>query len=96
MTRDWNFDEEVDRSQTASMKWEPEVLSRVFGDGRDTLLPLWVADMDFNCHPAIRKAMEKRLAHQIYGYSLKDPAYLPSLISWYRRRHQWEIQVPWV
>jgi cystathionine beta-lyase len=96
MTRDWNFDEVVDRSQTASMKWEPEVLSRVFGSGRDTLLPLWVADMDFNCHRSIRKAMEKRLAHQIYGYSLKDPAYLPAMISWYRRRHQWEINEQWV
>ncbi len=96
MTRDWNFDEEVDRSCTASMKWEPEVLSRVFGSGRDTLVPLWVADMDFKCHPAVRHAMEKRLAHPIYGYSLKDPAYLPALISWYKRRHQWEIDEQWV
>lgn len=96
MTRDWNFDEVVDRSHTAAMKWEPKVLSRVFGKGRETLLPLWVADMDFKCHPAIRKAMEKRLEHQIYGYSLIDPSYLPALISWYKRRHQWEMDETWI
>ena len=94
MTKDWNFDEIIDRSNTASMKWEPEILSGIFG--RKELLPLWVADMDFKCPTPIRRAMEKRLEHQIYGYSLLDPAYLPALTSWYRRRHQWEIDESWV
>jgi len=47
MKKDWNFDEMIDRSNTASMKWDPEVLNGVFGKGREDLLPLWVADMDF-------------------------------------------------
>ena len=96
MTRDWNFDEVVDRRHTASMKWEPEVLTRVFGDGRDTLLPLWVADMDFKCPSVVRQALEKRVAHQVYGYTMLDPDYYAAVISWYRRRHQWDIQKAWI
>jgi len=96
MANDWDFDEIVDRTGTASMKWEPGVLSGVFGEGRHDLLPLWVADMDFKCPTVVRHAMERRLAHQIYGYSLMDPAYVPALISWYERRHQWEIDEQWI
>lgn len=94
MTKDWNFDDIIDRSDTASMKWEPSILSNLFG--KDDLLPLWVADMDFKCPTPVKKAMEKRLEHQIYGYSLIDPAYLPALVSWYNRRHQWDIDEKWV
>jgi len=94
--KDWNFDEIIDRRGTVSMKWEPEVLSAIFGKGRENLLPLWVADMDFKCPTVVRTAMEKRLAHQIYGYSLIDPAYFPALISWYSRRHHWDIDKDWI
>ncbi len=96
MYKDWNFDKIIDRSGTASVKWEPSVLSAIFGKGKENLLPLWVADMDFECPTAVKKAMEKRLEHQIYGYSLIDPAYFKALISWYRRRHQWEIDENWI
>ncbi|MFA5903953.1 MAG: MalY/PatB family protein [Desulfobacula sp.] len=96
MIKDWNFDEIIDRSNTASMKWEPGVLSAIFGKGREDLLPLWVADMDFKCPTVVRTAMGKRLAHQIYGYSLIDPSYFPALISWYWRRHQWKIDKDWI
>ena len=96
MTKDLNFDQVIDRSGTASMKWEAQVLTRVFGKGRENLLPLWVADMDFNCPSVIRQAMEKRLEHQIYGYSLIDPDYFEALISWYDRRHQWMIEKGWI
>ncbi len=96
MKKDWNFDEMIDRSHTASMKWEPEVLNRIFGKGKEGLLPLWVADMDFKCPKPIRMAMENRISHQIYGYSLTDPSYYSALISWYKRRHQWSVTKDWI
>ena len=96
MKKDWNFDEMIDRSHTASMKWEPEVLNRVFGRGKEGLLPLWVADMDFKCPKPVRMAMESRISHQIYGYSLTDPSYYSALISWYKRRHQWSVAKDWI
>jgi len=94
--KDWNFDEIIDRSNTASVKWEPEVLNRVFGIGKEDLLPLWVADMDFKCPEPVRTAMEKRISHQIYGYSLTDPSYYSAVISWHKRRHQWTIEREWI
>ncbi len=96
MKKDWDFDEMIDRSHTGSMKWEPEVLNRVFGKGKEGLLPLWVADMDFKCPKPIRKAMENRISHQIYGYSITEPSYYSALISWYERRHQWSIAKDWI
>jgi len=94
--KDWNFDEVIDRSSTGSMKWEPAVLRATFGRGKEDLLPLWVADMDFKCPSVVRQAMEKRLAHQIYGYTMQGPDYNAAVISWYRRRHQWDIKSEWI
>lgn len=96
MQKDWNFDEVIDRSHTGSMKWEPEVLRIKFGPGRENLLPLWVADMDFKSPTVVRQAMEKRLGHQIYGYTIQDPGMNEAMISWYQRRHQWQIQDRWI
>ena len=96
MLKNWDFDEIVDRNGTAAMKWEPSILTAIFGTGKENLLPLWVADMDFKSPTVVRQAMEKRLAHQIYGYSLIDPSYFPALISWYQRRHQWDINEKWI
>jgi cysteine-S-conjugate beta-lyase len=96
LEKDWNFDDVIDRRNTGSMKWEPEVLRVKFGQGKENLLPLWVADMDFNCPSVVRQAMEKRLAHQIYGYTMPDPEYYEAVISWYQRRHQWDIKREWI
>ncbi len=94
--KDWNFDKVIDRSNTGSMKWEPGVLGVKFGRGKENLLPLWVADMDFLSPWVARQAMEERMGHQIYGYTIMDPGYNEALISWYQRRHQWEIQSDWI
>ncbi|MCP3943132.1 MAG: pyridoxal phosphate-dependent aminotransferase [Desulfobacteraceae bacterium] len=94
--KNWNFDKIIDRSNTGSMKWEPGVLRRQFGQGRENLLPLWVADMDFLSPLVVRQAMEERLAHQIYGYTIMDQKFSEALILWYKRRHQWEIDPDWI
>lgn len=96
MKKDWNFDTIIDRTGTGSMKWEPAVLRSKFGEGRENLLPLWVADMDFLCPTPVRQAMEDRLAHQVYGYTLQDKGYNDALIDWYGRRHDWKIKDQWI
>ncbi len=96
MEKNWNFDTVIDRNNTGSMKWEPGVLRTKFGKGNGNLLPLWVADMDFKSPSVVRKAMEKRLAHQIYGYTMPDPGYTDAVVSWYQRRHQWKIENKWI
>ena len=92
--KDWDFNEIIDRRHTGSFKWDPEILRQKFG--KENRLPLWVADMDFNAPTVVRQAMEKRLAHQIYGYSMPDPGYNEAVISWFRRRHQWNIESKWI
>jgi len=96
LEKDWDFDGIIDRSNTGSMKWEPLVLEAKFGKGRGNLLPLWVADMDFLSPSVVRKAMEKRLAHQVYGYTIMDNEHNRALISWYMRRHKWQIKKEWI
>ena len=92
MKTPWDFDQIIDRSNTGSAKWEPSVLEQKFGKGRGGLLPLWVADMDFPCPDVIFDAMEQRLSHRIFGYSLNDSQHNDALIDWFSRRHGWQIQ----
>ena len=56
----FNFDEITDRRGTSSLKWNV---------GKNEL-PLWVADMDFKTAPAVQEALEKRVSHGIFGYSV--------------------------
>ena len=83
----YDFDKIVPRRHTGSYKWDaiPE----------DTL-PLWVADMDFEAAPAIRKALADRVAQGVFGYTQIDDGYYDAVISWYARRHQWTIARRWM
>jgi cystathionine beta-lyase len=96
MKKNWNFDEVIDRAGTDAVKWEPDVLSNVFGKpGRD-LLPMWVADMDFRCPEPMTNALLERAGHPVYGYTRIAPAYFDALIRWYEKRHQWVISKSWI
>ena len=65
------------------------------GDGGG-LIPLWVADMDFEAAPAIREALRKRVDHGVFGYAIVQPSYYDAVIRWYERRHQWHIEREWI
>jgi len=83
----YNFDKLINRRGTGALK--TDVLKERYG--RDDLLALWIADMDFETPDPIRKAMEKRLSHQIYGYSGPAESYWNAIIEWERTRHGWNI-----
>lgn len=78
-----NFDEIINRRGTNSYKWD----SAADGD----VLPLWVADMDFRTAPAITQALQQRVAHGIFGYVKVPESYYEATISWFARRHSWQI-----
>lgn len=84
----FDFDKVVERRGTDCVKWDtlPD----------DEVLPLWVADMDFEVAPCIRQAIAERAAHGVYGYTLRTEAYNEALINWFRDRHQWTIEKAWV
>ena len=86
MNGEYNFDEVVDRRGTGSYKWD-------VGDGE---LPMWVADMDFPTAPAVQKALEKRVAHGVFGYSIIPEEWENAYIHWWKERHNFEIQKEWL
>lgn len=86
----YNFDKIIDRSGTESLKWEH--LSQKLPGATDDVLPLWVADMDFACAPAIIQALHERVDRGIFGYNHNGgDEYYDSVISWFKRRFGWEI-----
>ena len=62
----------------------------------EDVIPLWVADMDFRVAPAIQKALRERVEHGVFGYNIVPESYYEAVISWFRRRHHWEIQRQWI
>ena len=74
------FDTVIDRSGTHAFKWE----FRRHCLERD-IIPLWVADMDFEAPEPVRRAVQERAAHGIYGYTLLPDSYIQSVISWMGR-----------
>ena len=83
----YNFDEIVDRSRTDTVKLDK--LKALFG--RDDLIPLWVADMDFKSPPAIIQALQERVLHGVFGYTLPSEEYTRSIVGWLNRRHDWQV-----
>lgn len=79
------FDKVIDRHGTDAIK--VEYLKECFG--REDLLPMWVADMDFESPDCIKDAIEKRLEHRIYGYSTAPDSYWNSIINWEKRVNNW-------
>jgi cystathionine beta-lyase len=88
----YDFSTPVDRRGTSSLKWD-------FGTrltGRDDLLPLWVADMDFRLPPEIQEAIERRVAHGIFGYTLEPESYFEAAAAWLASRHGWNVPRAWM
>lgn len=82
----YNFDEIIDRSNSHSVKLGK--LKAVFG--REDLIPLWVADMDFLSPPAITEALLERAKHGIFGYTIAYDEYFQSIINWLKNRHNYQ------
>ncbi|MCH4148406.1 MAG: pyridoxal phosphate-dependent aminotransferase [Prevotella sp.] len=84
----YDFDKETQRRGTNSYKWD--IVKE------EDILPLWVADMDFEVAPCIKEALLKRVEHGIFGYTLVPESYYQAVINWFHRRHQWDIERDWM
>ena len=84
----YDFDELVERRGTNCVKWDESP--------SDDVIPLWVADMDFKVAPPIHEAVRKRAEQGVFGYNIVPESYYEAVISWFRRRHQWEFQRQWI
>ena len=88
----YNFEKIIDRSGTWTVK--QELLPDYFG--RRDLLPLWVADMDFETPPFIMDALRKRLEHPVLGYTVAPESYWQAVINWQLSRHGWSVRKEWL
>ena len=84
----YNFDEIINRNGTDSVKWDA-VESRW---GRNDLIPMWVADMDFRTAPFVIEALRKRLEHEVLGYTFACKEWSESIVNWVKERHGWTIR----
>ncbi len=84
---EYDFDEIIPRRGTYSYKWD---------SAPDGVLPLWVADMDFRTAPAVTEALQRRMAHGIFGYTRVPDEYYEAVERWFARRHGWTVQREWM
>jgi cystathionine beta-lyase len=84
----FDFDPPVDRHGTASVKWNKY--------GNRDIIPMWVADMDFACAPAIVQALRKRVDHPVYGYSEPPSDLVDATIAHLQNDYGWKIQPEWI
>lgn len=80
---EYDFSRPTERRGTDSYKWDsaPET----------DIIPLWVADMDFETFPGITEALQRRVAHGIFGYIRVPEAYYEAVCNWFGKRHGWHI-----
>ena len=88
----YDFDKIIDRRDTGALK--VDVLGERYG--RPDLLPLWVADMDFETPSFITYALRRRLDHSLFGYTVEPPEYWPAVMRWLADRHGWQVEREWL
>lgn len=84
--KSFNFDKEINRRNTNAEKWKVE----------ENELPMWVADMDFEAAPSIRKALETRVKHGVFGYSGITDEWYEAYIGWWKSRHNFTMEKDWL
>lgn len=88
----YDFDKDIDRGQTSSIKYD--LRKKFFGS--EEVLPMWVADMDFETPDFIREAVITRAEHPIYGYTFRGESYLQAHIDWFKKQYDWAIEKDWM
>lgn len=88
----YDFDKVIDRTGTNAVKLE--ALQRLYG--RTDLLPLWVADMDFETPSFITEALRQRLEHSLFGYTEMPDNYWAVVADWIDSHHNWKVEQEWL
>jgi len=84
----YDFDKAINRRGTNCVKWDVAK--------EDGVIPMWVADMDFEIAPAIKAALRQRVEHGVFGYTRVPSSYYQAVVNWFGRRHQWRIDSQWI
>jgi cystathionine beta-lyase len=90
--KQYNFDEIITRENTDCVKYD---IRKLFF-GKEDVLPMWVADMDFRTPDFIIDAVKNRLEHEILGYTFRGKGFNQAIIHWMEKRHGWKIKKDWI
>lgn len=82
----------VDRNGTDCLKWD----GAAGRFGETGLLPLWVADMDFQAPACVREAVAAWAAHGAYGYGVIPDRWYKAFQNWEYQRHGWRVERDWL
>lgn len=88
----YDFDKPIERRGTGALK--TDALQERYG--RADLLPLWVADMDWETPQFITDALKARLEHSLFGYTVEPEDYWPTVQEWIWNHHQWRVEREWL
>ncbi len=88
----YDFDRLVPREGTKCEKFDRR--QEIFG--REDVIPMWVADMDFVAPAEVQEAIARRATHPLYGYSYRSDSYFEAIEGWVERRGGWKIRREWI
>lgn len=83
----YDFNKYIDRRGTDCEKWDG--LKDDFG--RDDLLAMWVADMDFPAPPEVLAAIHKKVDEGALGYPMIPDSLRDAICAWEREHYGWEF-----
>ena len=83
----YDFNKEIERRGTDCVKWD---------EAEPGVLPLWVADMDFETAPCVQEAILRRAQHGVFGYNFIPQSFYDAIIWWNSHRHGWTPQREWM
>lgn len=84
----FDFDRLICRRNTNCYKWD-------VADNED-VIPMWVADMDFQTAPRVIDVLKERVGHGVFGYTKVPDEYYDAIVNWFDRRHSWKIEKDWI
>ncbi len=90
--KQFDFNKIVERRGSGALKYDG--LQERYGN--PALLPMWVADMDFETPPFIVEALKRRLDHPIFGYAMEPKEYWPTVKEWIASHHNWNVKEEWL
>lgn len=82
----------VDRSRSNAEKYT--LKKKLFGT--DSVIPMWVADMDIATPLCVLEAVRERLKHPVIGYEIMSDAAYKAQSDWIQRHHGWTIDSQWL
>jgi len=84
----YNFDKIIDRRNTGSLKWDKY--------RNNNILPMWIADMDFQSPPEVLDMLKRRVEHGVFGYSVPCPELIETVLNHLKTKYNWTVDPAWL